>query len=479
MAPMGETSSVGISIDTSEPLLFNSGLARLITAVLSTADPNDEHDWIEWKRRLDLGGTSAQQHIAKHVLGMANRMVSAAAVHMGGYGYIVIGVEPHSITGVDTIDPTEMTDAIQRYVGTDGPRWTFEYVTVEEHVVLVVVVWPPQHGDPVHTLRHRLENHEPGRVLVRRPGQTKEASPAEHAALVERAKANRNTITVAARLLRETIETGPVDLPAYVESVVAAERELLMHASRSTRPSTSPPTTPESSWTTSPGGSVQFRQVSRPGREPTHEEDHRTEGQYAHEVERYLRSLRTPLTERITNRRWRRPSGMLHLAMDNLTSRNFAQVRVKAHISGAVRTWPESLVSRIEYLPSLPSRPRRLGERRLVPSAYDRVARAAFTPQVVSNPFPATTFPSSSGFTARDGGSVDIEFAPIHLHPHTPTELPPVELLVDEPPGTQLTLTWTATSESADGLATGALTLVVGEPAPFDDVFSSNQHDVS
>jgi hypothetical protein len=31
---------------------------------------------------------NAQEHIAKHVLGFTNRTVRAAALHMGGYGYI-------------------------------------------------------------------------------------------------------------------------------------------------------------------------------------------------------------------------------------------------------------------------------------------------------------------------------------------------------------------------------------------------------
>ena len=265
------TTTVGIPIDTSEPLLFNSDLARLTEAVLG-ADPNDEHDWIEWKRRLDLTTTSAQEHIAKHVLGMGNRMVATAAGHMGGYGYILIGVEPGSITGVDTLDPTKLTDAILRYVGTDGPRWNAEYVGVDGHTVLVVVVRPPRHGDPVHTLRHRLAQHEPGRVLVRRIGQTNEASPSEHAALVERAKANQNTITAAVRAVGDTIQAGPQDLDAQLESALAVEREFLMHPRRSARPAATAPGrirfSPEA---------VAFASLSRGFTSPTYQEDKRTD----------------------------------------------------------------------------------------------------------------------------------------------------------------------------------------------------------
>ena len=464
---------MGIPIDTSEPLLFNSDLARLIEAVLG-ADPNDEHDWIEWKRRLDLTTTGAQEHVAKHVLGMANRMVATAAGHMGGYGYILIGVEPGSITGVDTLDPTKLTDAILRYVGTDGPRWNAEYVVVGAHTVLVVVVWPPRHGDPVHTLRRRLAQHEPGRVLVRRIGQTKEASPAEHAALVERAKANQNTITVAARALRDTIDAGPQDLPAQLESALAAERELLMHPSRSARPS---PPAGQAPWWMTPQSAAAFASIGRPLFGPTYEEDIRTTDEYAEEVDAYLDLLRERLSAHLTNRWWNSPGGMLRLAIDNLTPRNFAQVRTRVHVSGRVRTWPEDLLDGVGHPRQRPNRPRRMGERKRVASPYDgfmnlhpaSLGAAAISAIPRSSPSP--------GFTACDGGSVDIEFDPVHMHPHTPTELPPVRLLVDEPPHTELTVTWTATSESADGLASGKLTLTVTEPPPLTDLLPPDERE--
>jgi len=81
----------------------------------------------------------------------------------------------------------------------------------------------------------------------------------------------------------------------------------------------------------------------------------------------------------------------------------------------------------------------------------------------------------SPGYSTRDGGSVDIDFEPVHLHPHTPTDLPSVPLLVDEPAGTTLRITWKATSESADGLASGEVNVVVVEPQPIDDLLPSDE----
>ncbi len=57
----------------------------------------------------------------------------------------------------------------------------------------------------------------------------------------------------------------------------------------------------------------------------------------------------------------------------NLTPRNFAQVWLRVHVAGQVREWPEDLVDAIEYPERLPGRPRRLGERRRLPSLADSV----------------------------------------------------------------------------------------------------------
>jgi len=455
---------VAVPIDTSEPLLFNADLAKLVGAVMK-ADPHGEHDWIEWKRRLDLSTKNAQEHIAKHVLGFANRTVQAAALHMGGYGYILIGVEPGSVTGVETIDPATLTNAILRYVGPDGPRYNSEYVPFDGHHVLVVVVRSPKHGDPIHTLRHQLAQHRPGRVLVRRIGETEEASPSEHAALVERAKANANTITVTARVLHETIDCLPADLPQQLDAAIDAERALLMHPNRSTRPV--PNQAPPSSWLAGPP-----RASFGPALGPRYEEDGRTEGEYADEVETYLERLRPVLQQRAGNRQWRRPSGMLHLALDNLTPRNFAQVWLRVHVSGRVRQGSEEPLDLVDYPGDLPPRPRRLGERRRLPSLVDAVL------QPRGSGLPLAPFDhsfQSPGYSTRDGGSVDIDFEPVHLHPHTPTDLPSVPLLVDEPAGTTLRITWKATSESADGLASGEVNVVVVEPQPIDDLLPSDE----
>ena len=147
-------------LDSSRPYRWPSELIELVEAVLAT-DPNNESTWIEWKSTLDLNEKSAQQHIAKHVLGFANRTVQTASLHSGGYGYLIAGAEPGNLAGITAIDHAVLRPRITRYVG-PAPRWRAEYVQVQGRTVLVVVAEPPEHGDTIHPVRSQVFEHTKG-----------------------------------------------------------------------------------------------------------------------------------------------------------------------------------------------------------------------------------------------------------------------------------------------------------------------------
>jgi hypothetical protein len=69
------------------------------------ASPADELDWIEWKGSLDLSSKAVRGTLARHILGMANRMPETAASHAGGRGFMVVGAEPGDRRGVTAADP--------------------------------------------------------------------------------------------------------------------------------------------------------------------------------------------------------------------------------------------------------------------------------------------------------------------------------------------------------------------------------------
>jgi hypothetical protein len=113
---------------------------------------------------------------------MANRTVAAAERNAGGCGYIVIGAEAGSVSGVTEIDPAALGQGVQPYLGSDGPSWGMAYVPAASKSVLVITVERPQPGDRIRT----LQKYRPGAVFVRRPGQTIQAEPGDIRALKDR-----------------------------------------------------------------------------------------------------------------------------------------------------------------------------------------------------------------------------------------------------------------------------------------------------
>ena len=198
--------AMAVQIDTARALRRPDELAALVLAVVQ-ADPADELDWIEWKSGLDLSTKSAQGTLARHILGLANRQPGAAAAHMQGCGYIVVGAEPGSTSGITPIDPAQLSQGILAYAGSDGPAWSPQYVQNGSASVLVVVVEAPQPGHRIFTLRREFaigpKTYRAGTVFVRQPGKTEIAGPEDIRALEDRYAAPGRLAEVHAREMLE------------------------------------------------------------------------------------------------------------------------------------------------------------------------------------------------------------------------------------------------------------------------------------
>ena len=157
-----------------------------MSARWKTAAPEDETEWIEWKSCLDLSARSTRATLARHIIGMANRRVEEAARFAGGYGYILVGVEPGSRCGVTAVDPADLQPGIAPYLGSHGPRWTARYETIGGPPVLVIIVDPPQPGDPIHALHRAFAHYQVGDIFVRKLGSTGKADPGDHDYLARR-----------------------------------------------------------------------------------------------------------------------------------------------------------------------------------------------------------------------------------------------------------------------------------------------------
>lgn len=159
------------------------------------AEAEDELDWIEWKIAGDLSKAPTQGTIARHILGMANRMPDRAVIHAGGYGYLIMGAQPGSIPGTARVDPASLGQGVQSWLGTEGPAWWPHYDEAQGFPVLVVTVALPQPGQRAFTLPKALgattprgssKEYPAGTIFVRHPGRTEIAGPGDIRALEDR-----------------------------------------------------------------------------------------------------------------------------------------------------------------------------------------------------------------------------------------------------------------------------------------------------
>lgn len=115
--------TMALDLDVSRPLRGIDGRRDLVRAVVG-AHRSDESEWLEWKIELDLNTKPGCFHVAKAILGMANRPVGVAARSCSGFEYVAVGVEPENLAGVEMPDPSQWIDWVEVYLkGEIGPAW--------------------------------------------------------------------------------------------------------------------------------------------------------------------------------------------------------------------------------------------------------------------------------------------------------------------------------------------------------------------
>ncbi|WP_170914985.1 MULTISPECIES: RNA-binding domain-containing protein [unclassified Mycobacterium] len=164
-------------IDTTRALRTDDELLRLATAIHGSRLEAQETNWLEWKSSLDLNTAAGKFAVAKAVLGFANRSVEDARLNCGGVAYVVVGVEPGRVAGIPAIDHADLTPGIKTYAET--PRFTPRTIQISGVEVLVVVVEPPEPGDPQHTLQKQYDKFHAGMVFHRGSARTAPAGPKE------------------------------------------------------------------------------------------------------------------------------------------------------------------------------------------------------------------------------------------------------------------------------------------------------------
>jgi hypothetical protein len=115
-----------VHIDISRPLRTRAEQVGLLDAVRDAAAHEQETSALEWKGSLDLSSKRDLTKIVKAVLSFANRQPDEAGRTFGGCAYLLVGVEPGTLAGVQPIDAATLESSLVQYIGSDSfrPSWS-------------------------------------------------------------------------------------------------------------------------------------------------------------------------------------------------------------------------------------------------------------------------------------------------------------------------------------------------------------------
>jgi hypothetical protein len=404
-----------------------SARLALVRAVRDGGPITTETDWIEWKSEVDIRDKrSRMEHIVRHILGFANRQPDRAARVAEGWAYLLLGVEPGALGGVEEIDTATLESWLRPYLGWEL-RWDADYVNLDGKAVLVIWVEAPGWGDPIYPLRKALDPYQDGTIFLRRLGKTERASSAEIDQLMERAARGARVLQVTIDWLSgpkviTPVETREEDTRAWVE----AERRRILPPAEQLR-------------------NLDLARQSQPPRFlPAAARESREPYEYEIEVTDYLQEAARTRSRQIHRAAVRWGLGAVELAIVNNTMENYPSVEVQL-------SFPPTVVPYLyedDAIPDqdIPRPPRPYGTPPLL--GYDYI-----------RPF---LRPADSGYVEEP--SRIIYLAPIHVRPGGRHQLETIHLIVGpEMAGKELVGEWSATSTGVSGQATGTVTVRVGD----------------
>ena len=411
-----------------------------------------EADWVEWKRSLDFSTAEGRFPLPKNVLGMANRVPETALRNLGGYGYILVGAEPGSIGGVSPVDPAQLHDWIDPYIGATGPSWQPRSVTVDDKTVAVIEVAPPRPGDLIHALRKECDGFQRGTIFIRKNGKTHQADDQDVTNLVQRAK--------GAHLDLDLLLIGAERMSWFNRSAVEAEITRLADRSRDSQL--------EHARTYRTGGEKEIalsHALSR-AMAAVYGEERRSLESYESEVGEWHAAWTRNAPQHWAENYMLAGHGVFSLRLDNLTDQNFAGVEVRLRIEG-VQVKHDIPLEAVE----LPKKPRQFGKgTNLLDIGH--IDRAMLMPRI---DFP-TSFDPPEFAIIQSNGAAEVVWNAGHLRPAESVGSSELCIPVDAPQESgQLAIAWSATSTSVNGVFEGDLDIpLAAHPTLFDDI----EHDL-
>jgi Putative DNA-binding domain len=406
----------------------------LVEAVRDAAPHEQETNALEWKGSLDLSSKRDQTKIVKAVLSFANRQPDEASRAFGGCAYLLVGVEPGALAGIQPIDAAKLESSLVSYIGSDV-QWRPDYVDVDGRSVLVVAVEPPQWGGPAHPVRKSFSDGagellSDGDIFVRHHASSDPAKATDIDALSRRAaRAPGDELDVDVRLTNET-PLRRLDLREESVQKFADERRQILLRSLSA---------PGSVYGGFPTGLVAG--------------EFRTKTDYQNQVEKYAQELTEKLPSVLAARSILMNVGRLELDIVNDTAHPFARVRVELLIPDDVPVcvWQDEAQNdnRHELPPS--------------PAPYGKGSRGhagILIPDLVS---PFMTKPAWVPSLGRSGDKRTVVFADKDVRAESTAELPYIWLIVDDKAPVVIPIEWRATAHDAKKKVRGTIDVKVAD----------------
>ncbi len=397
---------------------------RALVQYIRDSSAPQEKDWVEWKTGYDLTRRPGRASVAKHLIGFANRDPSTASQTSEGYAYLLLGVEPGSVPGLEVLDSADIENGIRPFVG-DDLRFDVEYVSVDEAHVLLFTVNPPKPGDPIHCLQQSSEDAETrkglreGTVYVRKSGKTEQASAEDVRRLTERARLVGTTLSLDVRVL-DAPTTLPPDLlnDATRDRVIGEIRQRLM----SGLPARS-----------------SYLDLSS---------DLRSRDRFTNEVADFVRQATARWEAYAAIDVFKRDPNPLRLELLNNTEHNYADVVVELQIPVS-RDWVHFSVGNARDHLNPPE----------LPKPYGTYIAGLLKPPNIRDVFIGSRAVDQ---ISGDSSSTQIQFAPIHVRPNTPHKLSEVFVILGPSyAGADIPVRWRATSSSTSGQMSGTVTVSV------------------
>lgn len=403
-----------------------------------------EADWVEWKSSLDFSTANGRFPLPKNVLGMANRLPETALRNLGGYGYILVGVEPGSVAGVNTVDPAQLHDWVDPYLGAKGPSWQPRCVTVDAKSVVIIEVGRPRLGDPIHTLRKECNGFQRGTIFVRKNGQTCRADDQDVVNLTQRAK--------GARLDLDLMLNGAERISWFDRSAVEIEIKRIADRSRASQL--------EHAREYSARGEpdIALAHTLRRAMAAAYGVERRSLDDYESEVDEWHAEWTQYAPQHWVENYMLAGHGVFSLRLDNLTDQNFASVQVRLRIE-RVQVEDDIPSEAVE----LPEEPRRFG-------VGTGLRDFRYTDLITAMPRDDFDFPEFS--VIRFDGAVEVAWNAGHMRPAESIESAELCILVDAAQDSnQLAIAWSATSTSVNGVFEGVLDIPFAKhPVLFDEI---------